>query len=615
MSSVPEGARSSGLYRPGQARARVSILEVLARAGIEPEGSGKERRIRCQRPGHTDRNPSCYVNVVKGEWYCPVCGVGGGANDLAYLLGIRAEERAEFPRSVGPEPQDAPPKPAPADIWAALPRADAAAEKGLAARYVGSALREGLVRAHVGRTGTRLDACRNHRIAAPVRNSKGKLIAVEFRHVIQDVPRKEKWRACGHVKGGWYGDPASINASTKTVVIVEGLFDWIVMSVFCGQDALVLGMQTADKHPDVSFLDGFKGRVFLFPHNDEPGIQAMRGAADALAEMEVASTVAVPVTSKPKGDLADVWAEFRGDSSQFRARLREAISEAERRTVDPFEGAANVVAPEQPSAEKTAPTTADEDDDATPRQRGDRQRRRKYRPEPPVPESLDGVGKPFKYMRKYYFVRLPARLAASQSREGTEGDTRSHPKVLNPREKLVLARLVSGEDKGWDQRLQSIAQEFGTNRSSIHQAIESLIAKGLVAPRKSRFSRYKIRRADAALRNTKRNFNVYVPRFVLGRITDAAALTFAVILKKAGDTSWAAFTYSDLGVATGLSEDYLRKEVIPELVEKRLIEKPKRRGTFTTLLHPWHLAEGRRTDAPADEDPADDEEESEEDES
>lgn len=63
-------------------------VAVLARRG---KVEGNEIRFRCpypERHSHGDADPSARYNPLKNCWTCDVCGAGGGAPDLAALLGI-----------------------------------------------------------------------------------------------------------------------------------------------------------------------------------------------------------------------------------------------------------------------------------------------------------------------------------------------------------------------------------------------------------------------------------------------------------------------------------------------------------------------------------------------
>jgi hypothetical protein len=63
---------------------------VMGRSGIL---RGDENRFRCPMPDHEDNDPDASWNVAKHTWYCYVCGVGGGATDLADRLGVQKPAR------------------------------------------------------------------------------------------------------------------------------------------------------------------------------------------------------------------------------------------------------------------------------------------------------------------------------------------------------------------------------------------------------------------------------------------------------------------------------------------------------------------------------------------
>jgi hypothetical protein len=47
-----------------------------------------EVRFTCPLPDHEDTHPSARWNPIKATWFCDVCGLGGGATDLAERLGL-----------------------------------------------------------------------------------------------------------------------------------------------------------------------------------------------------------------------------------------------------------------------------------------------------------------------------------------------------------------------------------------------------------------------------------------------------------------------------------------------------------------------------------------------
>src|SRR5919205_290414 len=51
------------------------------------ERTGKREgvMISCPMPNHADRNPSAWMNLDKGTWYCAGCDMGGDVLDLASI--------------------------------------------------------------------------------------------------------------------------------------------------------------------------------------------------------------------------------------------------------------------------------------------------------------------------------------------------------------------------------------------------------------------------------------------------------------------------------------------------------------------------------------------------
>src|SRR5688572_24758929 len=67
------------------------LLDQLDAAILDRDGTtlpSGEVQFRCPLPDHEDIHPSARFNAEKGAWFCDVCGVGGGAYDLAERLGI-----------------------------------------------------------------------------------------------------------------------------------------------------------------------------------------------------------------------------------------------------------------------------------------------------------------------------------------------------------------------------------------------------------------------------------------------------------------------------------------------------------------------------------------------
>lgn len=70
---------------------KISCLEVARRLGMDI----KNGKVRCFLPGHTDRNPSCYIYPER--WKCPVCDIGGDQVDMVERFNdVSKAEAAEW---------------------------------------------------------------------------------------------------------------------------------------------------------------------------------------------------------------------------------------------------------------------------------------------------------------------------------------------------------------------------------------------------------------------------------------------------------------------------------------------------------------------------------------
>ena len=68
-------------------------LLVFAVLGRDGNHKGNEITFRCPSPTHEDEHPSARYHLKKNVWTCDSCPAGGGAVDLAKLLGVPLPER------------------------------------------------------------------------------------------------------------------------------------------------------------------------------------------------------------------------------------------------------------------------------------------------------------------------------------------------------------------------------------------------------------------------------------------------------------------------------------------------------------------------------------------
>ncbi|MDB4020210.1 CHC2 zinc finger domain-containing protein [Planktomarina temperata] len=65
-------------------KANVDFLDVLSHYGITPTGRGKQIKINC--PFHTDKTPSCGINLDRGLFNCFSCQSGGHVIDFVLRM-------------------------------------------------------------------------------------------------------------------------------------------------------------------------------------------------------------------------------------------------------------------------------------------------------------------------------------------------------------------------------------------------------------------------------------------------------------------------------------------------------------------------------------------------
>lgn len=101
------------------------LLDAIARCVEERQPAGQRAKRRGDEltflcPAHDDSRPSAGWNAKKGVWICRVCGVGGGALDLAERLGLDTVRPADGHAGRSDRPAPEPPAaPLPSDEFLA----------------------------------------------------------------------------------------------------------------------------------------------------------------------------------------------------------------------------------------------------------------------------------------------------------------------------------------------------------------------------------------------------------------------------------------------------------------------------------------------------------------
>ncbi len=286
-----------------QLKADVAIEQVLAQYGVHLRRIGAtELRGRCPLPTHTSSRSrdSFSVNIARNVWSCRSLSClqarggrpGGNILDLVALMegcSIRdaalrlqgwsgaAPERFIVPRASRPDPvaSDNPP------LRFALQYIDAThsylASRGVTPQTIrtfglGLYTGNGLLRG---------------RIVIPIHNASGELIAYAGRAIDGQEP-KYRFPAGFRKLLVLFNLHRAIDEKTRTVAVVEGLFDAIAVHQ-AGYPAVVALMGSALSHHQADLLYAHFDNVLLMLDGDDAGRQGARAAANALgARMSVA---------------------------------------------------------------------------------------------------------------------------------------------------------------------------------------------------------------------------------------------------------------------------------------------------------------------------------------
>lgn len=74
-----DGSHDDGLPAPAEVKARLSLMDLVSRDGIELTKNGNRYRGLC--PFHDEKTPSLVIYEDQGSFYCYGCGKGGDAFD------------------------------------------------------------------------------------------------------------------------------------------------------------------------------------------------------------------------------------------------------------------------------------------------------------------------------------------------------------------------------------------------------------------------------------------------------------------------------------------------------------------------------------------------------
>jgi phage/plasmid primase-like uncharacterized protein len=214
---------------------------------------------------------------------------------------------------------------APGTLWGGLEARDAIGEAYLACRFLHGAAERGLVRfateGSPGLAGTL--AGRGFRVAALLVDAAAQPQGVSFRNVGKG---SQRFRAVGSVKGAFYG-AANVTTATDALVIVEGMADWLTLSMHSASSSLVLGLQSAaafEANSLRALVEASAPRVYVLGHGDDAGravahrVQLALNQSGALASFP------------PSGlkDWNDLLVRVQGNRRAFMQALAVAVESA-----------------------------------------------------------------------------------------------------------------------------------------------------------------------------------------------------------------------------------------------------------------------------------------------
>jgi hypothetical protein len=322
--------------RTSAAREEADILDIARAAGLHPRREyGDEYTVRCPLPMHADEDPSCYVNAAKQEWFCHVCQRGGGAGQFSQHLG-RVQPLTSVRNTSAPSKPSKASQVDAARLWSRLGVADLRGRRALNRRFLGGATQAdllGFLTDQVTGVGTSdeylhwLARC-GYRIAVPLRDPHGKVVALALRHVERTAD--VKLRIVGTPAGAVFGYPERLRQHAR-VLIVEGWADWVAASLaYEGGETAVLGLRSAsslDEDTIAELFTDFDGEALLLPHNDDGGRGVMARLALTLTKFGRRWTLLPPASQRSGGDLADVMQELRGEVDDLRERLEKSVAD------------------------------------------------------------------------------------------------------------------------------------------------------------------------------------------------------------------------------------------------------------------------------------------------
>lgn len=307
------------------------FLDGLTRTCEAREGRPErgEIRFRCPGDGHEDHRPSARWNPAKATWFCPVCNVGGGALDLADLLGVEKPATKGQRAASSNKAKGARSTPSDTTATAQPPAGCTLAQYAEAKGLDPEALRS------YGLSDTRYDGAPAVRML--YRDINGQVVSTQYRVRVDKAPGgDDRFRFKAGSRACLYGqDRLTLARERGRVALVEGASDCHTLWVH-GQPAVGLpGAGSWREERDAPLLEGI-ARIDVVVEPDAGGAAIKAW----LATSSIRDRVWLVDLGAPKDPSGLYLSDREGFPERWAVALAAAVPYADARAAESRERAA-----------------------------------------------------------------------------------------------------------------------------------------------------------------------------------------------------------------------------------------------------------------------------------
>lgn len=307
---------------------------VCSQLGILEGSKRQAKGLSVCCPAHAEKTASCSVTLEAGtiRVKCFACDLSGDvfnliaavhrldlARDFPRVLEIAAElagiDISKPPTNGRPELRAVPKAPAESPItdlspeWNALPPVDEDTWEYLRGRGLGDAVEECRTPSPVGEDNLSRFSSRGYKLAMPLRDGAGRVVAIQVRRIAPSPTGSEKddrFLVVGQSGSGVFGSVSSLS-SARIVILCEGMTDTLAARIaFAGAPAVaVIGIAGVKATAGLLTLPVKGKRVVIATDADAKGDEAA-----TIIGAELARRGATVTRARPEG-VKDVAEMFR----------------------------------------------------------------------------------------------------------------------------------------------------------------------------------------------------------------------------------------------------------------------------------------------------------------